>query len=212
VEAPIPDPATGPESTELAGAAYAERLERLAGARWKRWLDVQAPYRWNLRRLHLGRTLDLGCGIGRNLLHLPAGSVGVDTNPHAVAAAQRRGCEAYEPAAFSSSPRARERFDTLLCAHVLEHMSRREAEALLRAWLSRVCPGGRVVLIAPQPAGFRSDPTHVEYLDPDALRSLLERIGCVADRVRSFPLPRGAGRVFRYNEWVAVGRIPEPGT
>ena len=46
--------------------------------RWKRILDVQAPYRWNLRRL-LGtrRTLDVGCGIGRNLVNLPVGSVGV---------------------------------------------------------------------------------------------------------------------------------------
>jgi len=199
VEPPAPDP------TDVRGAAYARRLERLAGARWKRWLDVQAPYRWNLRRLRPGRTLDLGCGIGRNLRHLPPGSVGVDSNPHAVAAARRQGCEAE---AFASSPRARERFDTLLCAHVLEHMSRLEAEALLRAWLPSLRPGGRVVLIAPQMAGFRSDPTHVEYLDGDALRALLERIGCTVERVASFPFPPGVGRVFRYNEWVAVGRRP----
>jgi SAM-dependent methyltransferase len=43
------------------------------------------PYRWNLHRLLGGRrVLDAGCGIGRNLVGLEAGSVGVDHNPHSV--------------------------------------------------------------------------------------------------------------------------------
>ncbi len=46
-------------------AAYTTRLDELGGAAWKRYLDVQAPYRWNLSRLNLGFTLDVGCGIGR---------------------------------------------------------------------------------------------------------------------------------------------------
>ena len=46
--------------------AYADRLKaRLVW--WKRALDVQAPYRWNLRRLKPGFMLDVGCGLGRNL-------------------------------------------------------------------------------------------------------------------------------------------------
>src|SRR5674476_1246283 len=53
-----------------AGPEYARRLQTLSGARWKRVLDVQMPYRANLRRLHLGRTLDVGCGTGRNLAAL----------------------------------------------------------------------------------------------------------------------------------------------
>ena len=40
--------------------AYAARLDSLESARWKRWLNVQAPYRWNLRRLRLGFVLDVG--------------------------------------------------------------------------------------------------------------------------------------------------------
>ena len=73
---------TGRGGTEA--ESYAMRLERLQGAWWKRLLPVQLPYRWNLRRQHLGRTLDVGCGLGRNLMHLPAGSVGVDHNQRAV--------------------------------------------------------------------------------------------------------------------------------
>ena len=79
---------------------YADRLVRLQTARWKRWLDVQAPFRWNLRRLDPGFTLEIGCGIGRNLLHLRGQSVGVDTNAHCVGAARGRGLTAFTPEEF----------------------------------------------------------------------------------------------------------------
>jgi 2-polyprenyl-3-methyl-5-hydroxy-6-metoxy-1,4-benzoquinol methylase len=189
-------------------AEYAARLERLSGARWKRWLAVQAPYRWNLRRLALGRTLDLGCGAGRQLAHLPAGSVGIDHNPHAVEAARRRGCEAWLPDEFRASARAGERFDALLAAHVLEHLPRPVARALLADHLGFLRPGARLVLIAPQEAGFRSDPSHVEFLDFAALRALLEAVGCQVLRAYSFPFPRALGHLFRHNEFVVVGRLP----
>ena len=47
---------------------------------WKKLLDVQAPYRWNLQRLKLGLTLEIGCGIGRNLMHLKGQGIGIDHN------------------------------------------------------------------------------------------------------------------------------------
>lgn len=187
--------------------AYAERLERLANARWKRWLDVQAPYRRHLQRLDLGRTLDLGCGLGRHLVALPPGSVGIDHNPHAVEAARARGVDAYLPDAFRASPRVAERFDSLLCAHVAEHMRRDEAASLLSEWMGWLRPGGRLVLIAPQEAGFRADPTHVDFLDLDDLAALAAQLGCQVERAYSFPLPRFAGQLFRHNESVVIGRL-----
>jgi SAM-dependent methyltransferase len=198
--------ASVPEPLDTGGREYAERLERLGNARWKRWLDVQAPYRWNLRRLRLGRTLEVGCGIGRNLAHLPPGSAGVDPNPHAVAAARRRGLAAFEPEAFRASALGGERFDALLFAHVLEHLEPRAAESLVAEHLAFLRDGGAIVLIAPQEAGFRSDPTHVSFLDLAALRALLARLGCAIERGYSFPLPRVFGRVFPHNEFVVVGR------
>lgn len=190
------------------GRGYTERLDTLGGARWKRWFEVQAPYRWNLRRLDLGFTLDVGCGIGRNLLHLGSG-VGIDHNADSVALARRRGCTAFDPSAFRASEYATAgRFDALLLAHVVEHMREAEAAALVAEHLPFVRPGGRVVLIAPQEAGFRSDPTHVEFMEASQLRGILEESGVTFERSYSFPFPRIVGRVFPHNETVAVGRRP----
>ncbi len=188
---------------------YAERLESLSGAAWKRWLDVQAPYRWNLRRLTLGYTLDVGCGIGRNLVHLGCNGVGIDHNARAVEVARERGCTAFTPDEFAVSDYARDAaFDALLCAHVMEHMHYDEALALLGEHLRYVRAGGQVVLIAPQEAGFRSDPTHIDYMDLARLQQLLDAHGLVCERAYSFPFPRIAGRVFPHNEFVVVGRRP----
>jgi len=198
-------PAMGPPDTR--SAEYARYLGEQRG--WKRWLDVQAPYRWNLRRLGLGFTLDVGCGTGRNLAHLGGHGVGVDHNAHAVAAARARGLEAYTPAEFAASVHARPgRFEALLAAHVLEHLPLEEASALLGAHLGFLRAGGRVVLITPQEAGFASDATHVAFVGFAELEGLLEEHGLVRERRYSFPLPRLLGRLFRHNEFVVVARKP----
>jgi SAM-dependent methyltransferase len=185
---------------------YATRLDRREGARWKRLLNVQAPYRWNLRRLDLGFTLDVGCGIGRNLAGLDG--IGVDHNSFAVDLARRRGFTAFTTEEFGRSEFAvAERFDSMLLAHVVEHMVASEARDLLGSYLPYVRPGGRVVLIAPQEAGFRSDPTHVEFMDHGALRALLEANQLRVVREYSFPLMRAAGRILRHNEFVSVGLV-----
>src|SRR5215468_2590796 len=83
---------------------YAARLiHQQEAILWKRWLDVQAPYRWNLRRLSPGFTLDIGCGIGRNLLHLAGDGVGIDHNAHSVEIARSRGLAAFTPGEFQAS-------------------------------------------------------------------------------------------------------------
>ena len=169
---------------------------------------MQAPYRWNLRRLRPGFTLDVGCGVGRNLGHLDGHGVGIDHNEAAVTAACARGFEAYLPAEFEASRQARPgRFDTLLLAHVLEHMTEPEATDLVRTYLPYVHEGGQVIVITPQEAGQRSDPTHVTYLDAAATRRIAATVGVVEVRTSSFPFPRPAGRVFTHNELVTVGRV-----
>lgn len=191
--------------------AYARRLERLQSVWWKRLLDVQRPYRNHLRRLRLGFVLDVGCGTGRNLANLSrlGGAVGVDHDPEAVAIAKGRGLEAYLPDEFRTSRRAEPgRFDSLLFAHVAEHLGSNGAADLLLQYLPYVRPGGRVVLITPQEAGYRSDPTHVEFMDTRTLERLSRDVGLEPLQAYSFPFPRFTGPVFKYNEFVAIARKP----
>lgn len=190
---------------------YTDRLIASGSAPWKRMLNAQAPYRWNLRRLRPGRVLDVGCGIGRNLSHLDGNGVGVDTNPTSVAEACRRGFEAYTVAEVDGGVLVGRRFDSLLYAHVLEHMTSEQAVDLVGAYLGYLRSGGRVIVIVPQEAGFASDDTHVEFLEAADVEGILAENGVVTSRSYSFPLPRPAGRLFPYNETVVVGTTASPG-
>ena len=181
---------------------YAARLSTLAGARWKRWLNVQAPYRWRLRRHQLGRTLDIGCGLGRNLESLAPGSVGVDHNPTSVRIARDQGHDAYTVEEFLVSDRAeRESYDSLLLSHVIEHLPPAEGRELVRSYLPFLRPVGKVLFICPQERGYASDETHVRWTTDDDLVELSHELGLTARRLPSFPLPRRAGRWFTYNEF-----------
>ena len=188
---------------------YAERLRSKQTLWWKRMLHVQAPYHWNLRRQHLGRTLDLGCGIGRNLGVLPPGSVGVDHNAEAVALARSSGYDAYTVREFLDGDLAvPAAFDGLLAAHVVEHMDRAEALRLLGDYLRFVRPGGLVFLVCPQERGYASDPTHVWFARDTDLLELVEILGLEPQRSYSFPFPRWTGKLFIYNEFCLTARIP----
>ncbi|HSE97062.1 MAG TPA: class I SAM-dependent methyltransferase [Blastocatellia bacterium] len=175
---------------------------------WKRVLDVQMPYRLHLRRLKLGRVLDVGCGVGRNLINIrgDAEAIGIDHNPHSVEIARSRGLSAFTPDEFFASSHARpSHYDSLLLSHVAEHMRLEEAIALLEVYLPCLRPGGRVIIITPQEAGYRSDETHVEFIDFEKISAIMEATGLKLLHHYSFPLPRPFGRVFKHNEFVAIG-------
>lgn len=188
--------------------SYASRLSALDNRWWRRWIDVQAPYRAHLRGLHMGFTLDVGAGVGRNLAHLGGNGVGVEISAQAVRAMRERGLRAFEPKAFLASEFAKPGlFDSLLIAHVLEHMPRPEAIRLVAENMKYVKRGGRIVLITPQEAGQRSDPTHVAFLDAKASSEILRTLGINVERTYSFPFPRYLGRIFKHNETVVIGRV-----
>jgi SAM-dependent methyltransferase len=136
--------------------AYAARLQRIQLAPWKAGLRRFDPYGTYLRSLRPGRTLEIGCGIGRNLAFLAPNVVGIDHNPTSVQTCRARGLPAYEPGQLD--PKVAN-FDTLLLSHVLEHMRLPDAADLIREYLPRLKPAGRVVIITPQERGQSGDPT-----------------------------------------------------
>jgi len=195
--------------TKTTNAEYAEWLKYHDSIWWKRLLDVQRPYRRHLRSLNLGFVLDVGCGLGRNLKNLAGKGVGVDSNPQLVASARARGFVAFGPEEFFSSEYGTPgRFDTMLVSHVVEHMPFDDAIVLVRTYLPFLQPGGRVLIITPQIAGFRSDPTHVEFFDFPALIKLAKALGLEVQRHYSFPFPKFVGTFFRHNEFVLLANKP----
>jgi len=104
-------------------------------------------------------------------------------------------------------PRATlEGYASLLFAHVLEHMDLGEASDLVAEYLPYLRSGGRVIVIVPQEAGFKSDPTHVALVDLDEVAWIEAARGLIRERDYSFPFPRFVGRFFPHNETVVISR------
>lgn len=189
------------------GVDYTDRLQRVTTKWWKRLLPVQLPYRLHIRRLRLGRTLDVGCGLGRNLVHLGGNGVGVDHNPTSIAVARAQGLEAYTTDEFFGTERA-ETFDSMLAAHLLEHLPEADARKVVEDYLPCVKPGGTAVFITPQERGYASDETHVRFVGFDEAAQLCRDLGLTVVKQYSFPFPRFMGKAFTYNEFVTVARRP----
>lgn len=190
------------------GATDPRYTERLIGyeSRWKRFIGAHLPYRWNVRRMTEGRVMEVGCGVGRVLAFLDD-AVGVDTNLSSVREARRRGFKALTAEELESKKSDHlGAYDTLLFAHVLEHMTNAEGSQLVGAYLPYLAPGGQVVVIVPQEAGFRSDPTHIEPLNRAEIACMASDNALELKKVFSFPLPSWMGRWFRHNETVALLR------
>lgn len=184
---------------------YTDILVKRSGATWKTKLDVQRPYRWNLSRLKLGKTLDVGCGIGRNLGNLSPESVGVDHNAHSVELAKKAGHKAVTVDEFKKNKKkyGKESFDSMLLAHVLEHMSTEDGTKIIKEYLPYI--SDKVVIICPQEKGFTTDDTHVNFLTHSAIEDILKDCGLKIVKSYSFPFHKQVGKVFTYNETVVVG-------
>ena len=196
------DPQTGDTSEKW----YTDRLKAMDAKESLAKRLHTVMYRRHIQGLTTGRVLDVGCGIGMNLRFLSPESVGVDHNEHSVQVANESGLTAFVPADLHAKAADYEgTFDTILAAHVVEHMDREAGLGLLNEYLPYLKAKARVVLITPQEGGYKTDPTHVRFVDFDGSRDLLETVGLRVTRSASFPIPRAVGKGRRGNEFVVVG-------
>lgn len=195
------------QAPDAADDAYAQRLTSLQQAKWKQVLDVQRPYRANLQKVCEGEVLEIGCGIGRNLRNLQGRITGVDPDTASIAVAKAAGLNAMTIDEFEEMQRTIPRtYGTLLFSHVLEHVTDEENDALFAQYLPYLAPRGRIVIECPQEVGYRSDATHIAWMDFPAIARRLERNGITVEREYSYPFPRVVGKVFIYNQFVTLGR------
>jgi SAM-dependent methyltransferase len=188
---------------------YTKYLIEKTGVWWKHFFNVQAPFQWNLRRLKPGLTLDIGCGIGRYLIALKGNGVGIDHNLHSVQFARKRGLTVFTPDKFQASLyNVPGRFDSILLSHVLEHMGQGEARELITRYMPLLKPKGKLIIIVPQEAGYKSDSTHVEFMDFAKLQNIITQIGFTILEEYSFPFPRSFAHLLTFNEFISVSHKP----
>lgn len=173
---------------------------------WKKLLNVQYPYKKNIKSIAPGFVLDIGCGVGRNLLHLDGNGVGIDHNPTSVEICTAQGLKAYTNIDFERTQYNQPgTFDSILLAHVAEHMTQKDTQQLLAQYQHLLKSNGKIIVITPQEAGFKSDDTHVEFMDFVKVKNLFTELQYQTVRQYSFPFPRFIGRFFKYNEFVSIG-------
>ena len=192
------------DSRDTSEPWYTARLNRLGNKKWKILLGAQRPFQAPITNLRLGKTLEIGCGVGRVLQWLP-NSIGVDHNSTSGAAARARGLTAFTNEEFHLSEFAISKsFDSIVMAHLLEHLSEDERNTIMKEFREYLIPEGRLVIICPQEAGFYSDSTHIEYLDFISIKEYGLRHNFVVELATSNPFPRFFGKLFRYNEFFVV--------
>lgn len=161
--------------------------------------------------LTVGRTLDMGCGVGELLSLLPAGSEGLEYNLATVQHCQEMGMPVRCYDGFSDGWRLtpmRENgaFESLVLSHVLEHFDN-PLEVLAPLSASATELGvHRLVVIVPGKAGFASDPTHRTFIDEKWLTQALNALpGWRLTQTRHVPLNfAAAGHALTHNELQAV--------
>ena len=135
-----------------------------------------------------GPVLDVGCGRGTFLELLRErgiGAVGVDSSPRAVEECKRKGFKkVYEGDVLRFLSASEQKYKGIYCGHVIEHMSADLADKFLLLCWKALQPGGRLVLVTPNPLDLRVmseyfwlDTTHVRPYPLELLRSMLSRAG-----------------------------------
>jgi len=172
---------------------------------------IKGFYLRDILREVQGPTVDFGCGAGQLLARLPKDSLGLEVNPHLIAALRSQGLTVQQSQGtmvdFELRNLSPGRFRSLVIAHVLEHLP--DPAAALRVLLASCKRLGirRVVVIVPGAKGFASDPTHRTFVDSVWVKANLPECleGFSFSPPSYFPGPWAfVGRYFVFHEMKLV--------
>lgn len=105
-------------------------------------------------------------------MHLNGQGVGIDHNEESVRFARELGQNAFTPEEFEKTDHFHRQFDTLLLVHVAERTTKQVILQLLERYIHLVKPGEKLIMTTPQEAGYKTDQTHVEFMDFGKLRAI----------------------------------------
>jgi SAM-dependent methyltransferase len=133
----------------------------------------------------IGKTLDVGCGIG-DFLKFRRYTYGVDIDPNAIKYCKAKGLNVSlicnNKISFSDNF-----FDSVILDNVLEHI---ENPKPLLLEISRILKLKGILLIGvPGDTGFRSDLDHKVFYSENFLKLTLEKVGFECQEVFAMPLP-----------------------
>lgn len=187
------------------GSAYAAIQIRRSRNPLRRM--VRSFYLSAIVRHAVGRGIDFGCGSGDLLRLLPAGSVGLEVNPAAVAYCREHGLDVrlYSPETdqYRLQDLPEHAYGTFFISHVLEHLA--DPATAMRALFAACRRLGvtRIVITLPCKRGFSFDKTHKTFVDEVYLtaKGLWNCEGFSASARRYFPInAKWIGDYYTFHE------------
>jgi SAM-dependent methyltransferase len=131
--------------------------------------------------------LDIGFGRGEFLRLLAERGVhglGIDLDEAMVQFGRNLGLSVEVAEAHDYLATRADQFDGVFAAHLIEHMSAEEMQDLVRSAVSALKPGGRLLLVTPNPHNlqvqlyeFWTDLQHVRFYTPDIMKWVLHDAG-----------------------------------
>ena len=131
--------------------------------------------------------LDIGSGTGVFLDQLARRNIpgrGIDNNLASVRYASMLGLDVQLSDAREALLGSEDTFDAIHCSHFVEHLPMDALTELLALITTVLAPGGRLVLVFPDPESIRSqllgfwrDPDHVRFYHPDIVETIALSLG-----------------------------------
>ena len=168
---------------------------------------IRKIYLYDIKKYCIGKTIDLGCGVGELLQVLPNGSMGFEVNFVAVNYCRSKGLNVmlFEPDKDDYSFQLIEKnsYESFTMNHVLEHLE--DAYAVINKIFAACYKLGikRLVFTVPGIKGFQSDKTHKVFIDLNFFRTngLLNNDHYRLQKWKYFPFNhKSFSKIFVHNE------------